>query len=320
MMDVLILGYSSIVKRRVLPALISLAQVERIHVASRKGFSGEGIPHGKRGRVFNEYGTALEECCPCLCYVSLPNTMHAEWAHEALESGFHVIIDKPAVTNVADATKLVDIAERKSLCLAEANVWHYHPLAQILKGTIVKEIDKPLQIFATFSSPPLEYNNFRYDPGLGSGILLDRGPYAVSCGNFFFGEPPKEIICRVTSFDKKGIVDISCNIMMVYPSGSVLQGFFSLAAEYRNTLSITGSSYCFDVDRIFTPPADYVGNIRLRRKNKTETIAAPQGDIFALFISDVLNSIYSKSFSRFSRKLVEDAQILDDLIASAEET
>ena len=186
----------------------------------------------------------------------------------------------------------------------------------ISKNVVDKEKSVPLLLSARFSSPSLDPGNFRYNPDLGSGILFDRGSYAVSCGRIFFGGPPKEIICRVVSFDRKGEVDISFNVMMVYPGGSVLQGFFSLGAEYRNTLSIIGSSYYLYADRIFTPPADYNGVIDIRRNNKTKFISVPVADTFALFIKDVLNSIHDGSFTRFSHILLEDTQILYDLIAS----
>lgn len=316
-MNALIIGFSSIVQRRVLPVLVSLPEIDRISIASRRPLPIDVIPPKKRWKVYHGYSNAISKCEPCLAYISLQNSMHAEWANCALDAGFHVIVDKPSVTDIADAKKLVEIADYKGLCLAEANVWHYHPLTQAIKKVVDKKENPPLLLSATFSSPSLAPENFRYNPDMGGGILLDRGPYAVSCWRVFFGGPPKEIVCRVVSFDKKGEVDISFNVMMVYPGGSVLQGFFSLEAEYRNTLSIISSSYCLDVDRIFTPPADYNGIINVRRNNQIETIPVPAGDTFALFIKDVLNSIHDGSFTRFSRILLEDAQILHNLIISA---
>lgn len=316
-MNVLIIGFSSIVQRRVLPALVSLPEIDKISIASRRELSIDVIPREKRGEIFLGYTNALSKCEPCLVYVSLPNSMHAEWAAQALDAGFHVIIDKPSVTNVADAGKLTEIAEHKRLCLSEANVWHYHPLTQVLKNIIDSEGKVPLMVSATFSSPSLNPDNFRYNLALGSGILLDRGPYAVSCGRVLFGGLPQEIIGKVNAFDKNGEVDISFSVMMIYPGGSVLQGFFSLEAEYQNAISIVGPSYYLEVDKIFTPPADYNGIINIRRKNKTESIPVPAADTFALFIKDVLNSIRDGSFARFSRILIEDARVLGDLITSA---
>jgi len=316
-MNVLIIGFSSIVQRRVIPALISLPEIDKISIASRRPLPIDVIPPEKRGKVYQGYANAISKCEPCLVYISLPNSMHAEWARRAMDADFHIVIDKPAVTDVADAGKLVEIAECKKLCLSEANVWYYHPLTQAIKNVVDKGESAPLLLSTTFSSPSLDPENFRYNPDLSSGILFDRGSYAVSCGRIFFGGPPKEIICRVVSFDRKGEVDISFNVMMVYPGGSVLQGFFSLGAEYRNTLSIIGSSYYLYADRIFTPPADYNGVFDIQRNNKTKFISVPAADTFALFIKDVLNSIHDGSFTRFSHILLEDAQILCDLIASA---
>lgn len=315
-MNVLIIGFSSIVQRRVIPALISLPEIDRISIASRRPLPIDVISPEKQGKVYQGYANAISQCEPCLAYISLPNSMHAEWISRALDVGFHVIIDKPSVTDVADARGLVEIAGRKGLCLSEANVWNYHPLAQAIKNIVDKEESVPLLFSTTFSSPSLDPENFRYNPDLGSGILFDRGSYAASCGRIFFGGPPKEIICRVVSFDRKGGVDISFSVMMIYPGGSVLQGFFSLEAEYRNTLSIMGPSYYLYADRIFTPPADYNGIVNVRRNNRIESISVQTGDTFALFIADVLNSIRDESFARFSRTLLEDAQLLHDMILS----
>lgn len=312
-MDVLILGYSSIVKRRVLPALISLKQVERIHIASRKGFSSEGIPHGKRGRVFREYETALAECPPCLCYVSLPNSMHAEWAYRALEKGCHVILDKPAVTKRSEAVALTELAHRSGLCISEANVWPYHPLAQTVRNTIRIDGRLPRAAIAIFTSPPLDSGNFRYNPLYGAGALLDRGPYAVSCGRVLYNDVPSEIFCEVVSFTENEGIDISFSVTMTYPNNSILMGFFSLGTAYRNTLSVIGESYYCDVDRIFTPPADFEGTVLISRENVREVVPVPKYDTFAGYLEDVIACIERTRASHFGRIFLEDSCVLDDL-------
>jgi len=98
---------------------------------------------------------------------------------------------------------------------------------------------------------------------------------------------------------------------------AVVHGFFSLGAEYKNTLSVIGTSYRFEVDRIYTPPADYSGVINVTRKNQKEAIAAATGDSFALFILDVLKSIRNASFLRLYKTLLEDSQALHNLIVAA---
>jgi len=317
MFDVLILGYSSIVKRRVLPALISLAQVEKIHVASQKGFSGEIIPPGKKGKVFLDYETALADCPPCLCYVSLPNSMHAEWAYRALEKGFHVIIDKPAVTKRSDAVELAELANRQGLCISEANVWTYHPLMQTVSKIVRVDDNAPLAAIAVFTSPPLDPGNFRYNPLYGAGVILDRCPYVVSCGRVLYNDVPAKISCDIVSVAEEGEIDISCSVTMIYPNRSTLMGFFSLGTEYRNTLSIIGKSLSCDVDRIFTPPADFEGSVVVSRKNIREVMSVPKYDAFAGYLKDIINCIDNNSFSHFGRIFLDDSCVLGDLRIAA---
>ncbi len=58
--SVLALGFSSIVSRRVLPALASLAGVGQVHLASRRALPADVLPETKRGRVFQGYDRALK--------------------------------------------------------------------------------------------------------------------------------------------------------------------------------------------------------------------------------------------------------------------
>jgi NDP-hexose-3-ketoreductase len=314
-MNVLIIGYSSLVRRRVLPALVSLPEVEKIFIASRGAIPSDVLPPKKRGGVFQGYAEALSSCKPCLAYVSLPNSLHAEWASKALHAGFHVIVDKPSVTEASDADAIVKLSALKNLCLAEANVWHYHPLTETLKNVLASCKSAPAMALAIFSSPRANPLTVHYDLSLGGGILYDRGSYAISCGKMLFGGVPQEVICRSLFVDQK--LDISCTIMLRYANGSTLLSFLSLDAEYQNTLSVVGSTYRLEVQRIFTPPADYKGVILSTRANVSEDIVIPAADIFALFISDVLNSIKKKSFRHFSQTLLEDANVMQNLRISA---
>ena len=109
-MNVLIIGFSSIVQRRVLPALVSLPEIDKISIASRRPLPVDVIPSEKRGKVYQGSSNVLSKCEPCLVYISLPQNMHAAWAKRALDAGFHVIIDKPSVTNIDDARELAKVA------------------------------------------------------------------------------------------------------------------------------------------------------------------------------------------------------------------
>jgi len=315
-MDVLLIGVSSLVRRRVLPALLKLERVASIHVASRRPFEASLVPPERLGRYWQGYGEALQECPPCLAYVSLPNAMHAEWARAALAGGFHVIVDKPAFTaDCSQAQALVDLARGESRVLAEADVWSWHPLAQRAREAADTGGLAPRAVIATFTSPAMDPGDFRYRKELGGGALLDRGSYAASCGRFFFSEEPVAVSCAILGYSEAAGVDTSFSVVLHYPGG-VLFGYFSLESEYQNRVEIIGSSVACSVDRVFTPPADYAGSICVRSANRLSRVDVPAADSFAAFVDDVLDAIEQRDCCRHSSLLLEDARVLERLARS----
>ena len=91
-MKILILGYSYIVRKRVLDALRLIPDVDGIDIASESSYlelkNLEGI-------VYNDYDKALKDSKADLVYISTVNSNHGEWAEKAIISGFHVVVDKP---------------------------------------------------------------------------------------------------------------------------------------------------------------------------------------------------------------------------------
>jgi predicted dehydrogenase len=316
-MDVLIVGLSSLVQRRVLPSLLGLDAVGRIHVATRQELPVNPVQGEHRGRLVAGYDRALAEIEPGLAYVSLPNALHHEWCMRALAAGFHVIIDKPAFLNGREAGKAVELARRKGLCCAEATVWHYHPMLELLRELKRADGGPPRTAQAWFASPALAADNFRLDPALGGGIIYDRATYAITCGRVVFEEEPDRVECAVSEGDPRTGVDLACRIDLRYPGGGTLDGSYSLNADYRNSLSVAGDAYSVDFDRVFTPPADYTGPATVRRRGRVETVHTAPGNTFALFLEDVIGGIGSRTFDRFGEAVVRDAAIMDLILDSA---
>jgi len=316
--DVLIIGMGSLVQRRVLPALLTLDRVGKIHVASPGPLDTSLIPPERLGSCWQSYEEALQECSPCLAYVSLPNSMHADCVWAALASGHHVIVDKPAVTaGYALARDLAELAHSQSRVLAEANVWPWHALARRAKEAIGDDQIAPRAVIATFTSPPMNPENFRYRKDLGGGALFDRGSYAASCGRFFFSEQPLDVSCTILSHAGNAGVDTSFSSVIRYPSG-VLLSFFSLDSEYQNKIEIVCPSSACSVERVFSPPADYIGSVSVRSRNQLSRVEVPAEDSFALFVDDVLDAIEQCDHDRHSSILLEDAKVLEWLMKSAD--
>ena len=94
-MRLLILGYSSIVERRVIPAAAKVDAIAQISIASKSRPQPESWP--KQGRFFSDYAMALRDGDADVVYLSLPHAMHEAWVLAALAAGKHVVVDKPAM-------------------------------------------------------------------------------------------------------------------------------------------------------------------------------------------------------------------------------
>src|SRR5665213_3888199 len=103
-MRLLIIGYSSIAQRRVIPAAAATVAIEEISIASKSRVEPkEGWP--KRGRFFSDYDAALRDSRADIVYLSLPNAMHEYWVLTALGSGKHVLVDKLSLIHISEPTR-----------------------------------------------------------------------------------------------------------------------------------------------------------------------------------------------------------------------
>lgn len=63
-----------------------------------------------------------------ICVVASPSGLHHEHAKAALESGAHVLIEKPVTIDPADAWELVELADRTGRHLVCSFGWNYRPM------------------------------------------------------------------------------------------------------------------------------------------------------------------------------------------------
>lgn len=122
-------------------------------------------------------------------YVSLPNSLHAEWTVRALEAGKHVLCEKPLAVSRAEAERMFAAARRASRTLVEAFMYRAHPQADALKKLVddgavgrVKLVRLSFCFRVRNSA-----GNVRFDPALCGGALMDVGCYCVNAARWLAG-------------------------------------------------------------------------------------------------------------------------------------
>ncbi|MCY4371248.1 MAG: Gfo/Idh/MocA family oxidoreductase [bacterium] len=71
-----------------------------------------------------------------ICVVSSPNRFHYEHAKAAMESGAHVLVEKPFTVDPSEAWDLVETAERLDRHLLLALGWNYKPMVRRAKELV----------------------------------------------------------------------------------------------------------------------------------------------------------------------------------------
>ncbi|MCW1968564.1 MAG: Gfo/Idh/MocA family oxidoreductase [Anaerolineae bacterium] len=316
-MRVLIIGHSRIVQKRVLPALQLLPSVATIELATRRpadlAILRQQSP--KLKAIYPDYADAIRHSDADLVYVSTVNSDHAVWVEAALRANRHVVVDKPAFTHLADAQRLVALAQSKQLCLAESIVFRYHPQAVAAKQAFADADLRPTKATAVFSFPMFATDNFRLNGALGGGALFDLGPYALGAGKYAFDAHPIDIQCHVTDWHNG--VDVAFSIMALYPEQRVLIGHFGFNTEYCNTLELLGAGMSVRFDKAFTTLPNADTQVQVRASNRASELTPERGDNFALFFADVIAHIQAGQQAILTQNLLDDATTLAWLMRSA---
>jgi predicted dehydrogenase len=138
-------------------------------------------------RAAASYDAVLADPDVDAVYIPLVNNLHLEWARRCFDSGKHVLCEKPLAMNAREAEEMRSAAARSGLLLMEAFMYRFHPRARAfvesLRGRHV------LHVTATFGFPLDDPANYRLNPELGGGALLDVGCYTVNVARWILGEP-----------------------------------------------------------------------------------------------------------------------------------
>lgn len=312
-MRLLILGYSSIVERRVLPAAAKVAAIEQISIASKSRPRPASWP--KQGLFFDDYEAALLGSGCDLVYLSLPNALHEHWVMAALAAGKHVVVDKPAMTTLAASERAVREARRVNRLVAEATVFVYHPQFEAL-AAFVAATGPLTQVAAQFIIPPLPIGNFRNHAEMGGGCLLDMGPYAAATMRILGGDGACDVTALAGGRHPETGVDMGFSVLARLGNAGAFCGQFSFEGEYQNRLLVVGRSGSVLIERVFTPPADHQMEWRRRVRNVDDVVTFEPADTFARFLEAVTSAIAGGDHENFHRDLLSDARCRE-MIATA---
>ena len=169
------LGAGWIAKTALAPAVHAAHNATLQAVASRDHNRATALgPH----TVYDSYEDLLADPTIDAVYINLANDQHCQWSIAAMAAGKHVLCEKPLALDYAQAQLMADAAKKYDRVLVEA-VWsQWHPrFIRAVELIQAGEIGKLTSIDSSFCFTGDFVDNYRLDPAMGGGSLLDVGVY-----------------------------------------------------------------------------------------------------------------------------------------------
>lgn len=172
--------------------------------------------------AFGSYRELLECGEVDVVYIATPHTHHAKIAIMAMESGKHVLCEKPMAINTAQVESMIAVARKNNVFLMEALWSRFNPSIQKIKSLIDRnEIGPIVYLHADFAFYALDRDpdGRVLNPKLAGGSLLDIGIYPIFLAYLLLGRPQK--ILSTSNFHING-AEIQTSIIFQYPSSHAL--------------------------------------------------------------------------------------------------
>lgn len=267
------------------------------------------------GTIYGSYEALLADSTVEAVYVPLPPALHYPWAKRALESGKHVLLEKPFTTGLGTTNELIELAGSKCLAVHENYMFAFHSQIDWVKQTIATGVLGDVRMIRIdFGFPFRGRNDFRYSRELGGGALLDCGGYTLKLAAMLLG-PSARVTASHLSQGRGLEVDLYGNATLENDEGLVAQVSFGMDNDYRCNIDVWGGEASLLSGRILTAPAGLEPTMVIRRNGEEEVITLSADDSFRKSIEHFAQCIRDMGAREMRYKEIEhQAHLVEDVV------
>jgi len=215
--------------------------------------------------------------------IALPVSKHFKYAREALNSGKHVLLEKPMTDNYKEAQELVKLAEKKGLILIIDHIWEY---TEAIKK--IKEIYNSKQLGKIHYIRADWHNLGLLQPDI--NVIWDLAPHLISTINSITKCKLKSVNATAQGCIRKEIPEFG-RVQLNYSNGfKAYLSFGWLEPRKTRELTIVGSKkmLVYDMTNDVEPIKIYDKSVNLiKQKDIQSRIDYKSGDIVSPAIKNI---------------------------------
>jgi myo-inositol 2-dehydrogenase / D-chiro-inositol 1-dehydrogenase len=241
----------------------------------------------------------------CVC---TPPSTHAAIGVAALEAGKHLLVEKPIAASLADADRLIDVAERAPdlVTMVGFNLRH-HPLVREAKRHVASGAIGDVEFVRTVFSSRVRYEKglpgWRMRRDSGGGALADVAIHHFDLWRYLLGVEVDEIYASSRSGDSD---DWTAAVTARLSGGAVAAAAFSQCAAEGNDVEVVGSAgrlsisfYRFD-GLEYRAASVFPGSLGGRVRAMLDTARALPGAVSAAARGGAFLDSYRSQWSHFA--------------------
>ena len=236
-------------------------------------------------KAYGSYEDLLADPDVDAVYISLPNSMHAEWTIKAAQAGKHVLCEKPLVVSLAEL-ELVEVAAAKaSVTVFEAFMYLHHPqtrqaLEMVRSGKLGQL--QTINSWFNFYLPPVQAQNVRLQAGLTGGAMWDVGVYPNSVSIVMAGSGAPKAVWAQQEVGESG-VDVAMRAQLHFNNGTVAQISTGFRTPFREGVYLVGDQGILNIVEPWKPGVNGTDSTMIftTLDGKTETIITPAIDPYS---------------------------------------
>ncbi len=303
-MKILILGYSDLVQRKVIPAIKKIKNLKFDIASHSKKEQNIGQQYW-----FRDYFSAIRKSNADIVYISLVNSEHYKLAIKCLDNMKNIIVDKPITLDIKHTENLIKIAKKKNLLISEALVFNYHKQFSLIKKIIKKNKVHVDNILMQFCIPKPKKNNFKLSSKMGGGCFNDMAPYAAAVKRLFLVDNINDVSVY---FRNSGKLNTGFTIMI---SSKITNfcGIFSHDSEYRNDITFFAKSYLIRAERFSAPPSNLKLKVQLKKNNNIREYIVSKDDTFKNYLCEYLDKLKKKDIYYYHKRILDDTKFINKI-------